>query len=121
MRIGVDDRFPRRGDVSAWWGPAKIQTPEGLRAEQREAEIVVRSGRSVLLVGEAKWSDGEVDLDALSQLRTTAPVIPGVSTTTTLALFARESFSDRLRAAAEAESIILVTAAEMLAAAEPPA
>jgi AAA+ ATPase superfamily predicted ATPase len=114
-RIGRDARFPKRGDVGAWWGPATFTTPQGIRTGQREAEIVVASGRSISLIGEAKWSDGPVDLEALAQLRATASVVPGVSSSTLLAVFARESFTDRLRGVAARESVILVTAAEMLA------
>lgn len=113
-RIGRDSRFPGRGDVGAWWGPATFRTPDGRRTEQREAEIVVWSGRSAKLVGEAKWSDRPVDLDALDQVRAAAAVMPGTSAKTTLAVFAGESFTDRVRAVAAHESITLVTAAEML-------
>ncbi len=113
--IGRDSRLPSRGDVAAWWGPVAVRAAGRQRTEQREADVVVGFRRAVALVGEAKWSDGAVDLDALAQLRTAAAAVPGTSDSTRLALFAREGYTDRLRTVAEHEGIALITAAEMLA------
>jgi AAA+ ATPase superfamily predicted ATPase len=114
--IGRDPRLPARGDVAAWWGPVTVRDGGRPRTEQREADVVVGSRRAIALVGEIKWSDGLVDLDALAQLRTAVAAVPGASSSTRLALFGREGFTDRLRAVAEQEEIALITAAEMLAA-----
>lgn len=112
--IGSDPRFPRRGEVGAWWGSLTLSTSHGRRTEQREADVVVRSGQAITLVGEAKWSERSVGTEALHQLRATAAAIPGTSARTKLALFARTSFTSELRLSAEQEQILLITANEML-------
>jgi hypothetical protein len=113
--IGHDPRLPTRGDVGAWWGPTTVRDASNKpRTEQREADVVVGIDKVVSLVGEAKWSDALVDLDALGQLRTATAAVPGTSDSTRLALFAREGFTDRLRTVAEQEGIMLITASEML-------
>jgi hypothetical protein len=114
--LGIHPGLPRRGEVGAWWGPSTRVTAAGPRTEQREAEIVVRSGQAVTLVGEAKWSDRPLGTDALAQLRTTVPAIPDTSAKTTLALFARDRFTDEVRAVAAAEGILLLTADDMIGA-----
>jgi AAA+ ATPase superfamily predicted ATPase len=113
-RIGMDHRFPKRGEVGAWWGPATRRTPSGPRTVEHEAEVVVRHGTTVTLVGEANWSAAAVGTDALSQLRATASAIPGTTPRTTLALFARESFTPELRRLAEHEPLVLATAGDMV-------
>lgn len=112
--MGSDPRFPRRGEVGAWWGSLTLSTPHGRRTEQREADVVVRSGQAVSLVGEAKWSERSMGTEALHQLRATASAIPGTSARTRLALFARASFTNELRVIAEREQILLITVDEML-------
>ena len=114
--MGRDPRLPSRGDVAAWWGPVTVRDGSRPRTEQREADLVVGDRGAVTLVGEVKWSDRPVDLDALAQLRTAVAAVPGTGGSTRLALFAREGFTDRLRGVAEQEGIALITAAEMLAA-----
>jgi AAA+ ATPase superfamily predicted ATPase len=112
--IGRDPRFPARGDVGEWWGPYTARDADGkLITEQRQADVVVGVGRRVSLVGECKWSDALVDLDALSQLRTVVAAVPGTGASTRLALFGREGFTERLRAIAHEEGILLLTVDDM--------
>jgi AAA+ ATPase superfamily predicted ATPase len=114
--IGRDPRLPARGDVGEWWGPYTSRNADGkLVTEQRQADVVVGAARQVTLVGECKWSDALVDIDALHQLRTAAAAVPGTNAATRLALFAREGFTDRVRAIAEQDGTLLLTAADLLA------
>lgn len=117
--IGNDPRLPARGEVGEWWGPITVRTGGRPTTEQRQADVVVGSGKSVALVGECKWSD-LVGLPDLRQLREAARAVPGTSESTTLALFGRKAFSDALRAVADQEGILLVTAADLLAGVSPP-
>lgn len=114
--IGRDATLPAHGDVGEWWGPYTARNPEGrMVTEQRQADIVVGTAKRVSLVGECKWSDALVDADALRQLRIAAAAVPGTHASTRLALFARNGFTDRVRAVAEQEGIRLFTASDMLA------
>jgi AAA+ ATPase superfamily predicted ATPase len=113
--LGFHPSLPAGGEVGGWWGASVEVTPEGRRSVQREADIAVRdpSGR-IDLVGEAKWTSGPVDNDALTQLRAAARAIPGVTDETRLVLFGRGSFTDRVHAAADAEGILLLGADDLL-------
>lgn len=111
--LGQHSQLPARGEVGAWWGPSTEMTASGLRTIQREAEVVVRTGSDVVLVGEAKWAEAEVGAGALSQLRTTVAAMPATSADTRLVLFARQGFSKHLRDVAATQGIVLVTAADM--------
>jgi hypothetical protein len=111
--LGRDPRFPSRGDVGSWWGPATVRTASGPRTEQREADVVV-GGKWVSLVGEVKWSRADIGLEDLAQLRAATAAVPGTSVSTTLALFGRGGFTRQLRDVAHAEGILLISAEEML-------
>lgn len=120
--IGIHPRLPARGDVGEWWGPYTTRNAEGkLVTEQRQADVVVGTPKRVTLVGECKWSDSLVDTDVLRQLRSAATAVPGTGASTTLALFSREGFTDRLRATADHEGILLFTAVDLLAGTSPDA
>lgn len=113
--IGHDPRLPTRGDVGEWWGPSTARRGEGrLVTEQRQADVVVGTKNRVSLVGECKWSDAPVDVDALRQLRIAAAAVPGTGTSTRLALFGRDGFTDRVRAVAGQEGILLFNAVDLL-------
>lgn len=113
--IGRDRRLPSRGSVGAWWGGITESSPGGPRTVQRESEVVVIDGRRLVLVGEAKWTDGRVGREALDQLRRTASSLPGYEPgKTRLALFARDAFSDDLRRAEADGEVLLLTARDML-------
>jgi len=113
QRIGSDARFPASGAVGAWWGSVKIRVDGRLRNVQREADVVAGSRDEVTLVGEVKWSGGEVGLDALKQLRNAAEAVPGTNDRTRLALFSRTRFDDRLRVVAEQEDVLLFDIEEL--------
>jgi hypothetical protein len=101
--------------VGEWWGPYTARDVDGkLITEQRQADVVVGTRTQVTLVGECKWSDSLVDSDAVRQLRVAAAAVPGTTASTRLALFAREGFTDRVRATAETEGILLFTAADLV-------
>jgi hypothetical protein len=106
--------MPTRGDVAAWWGPVTVRGDGRPTTEQREADVVVGVAGRVSLVGEAKWSGSDADLDVLAQVREAAAAVPGTGRSTRLAIFAREGFTDRLERVAEDEGVVLVTAAQML-------
>jgi len=113
--IGRDRRLPARGDVGEWWGPYTARGKDGkLVTEQRQADVVVGTSKRVALVGECKWRESLVDTDALGQLRIAAAAVPGTSSTTRLALFARAGFTERVRTIADEEGILLFTAADLL-------
>jgi AAA+ ATPase superfamily predicted ATPase len=112
--IGRDPAFPPTGKVGAWWGPVPDERHPGTRrTREGEIEVVVFDGRNLVLAGEAKWHDGEVDVDALRQLEASVVHVPGYSPATSLVVFARDGFTDRLRARASAEGVILHTSADM--------
>jgi AAA+ ATPase superfamily predicted ATPase len=112
-QIGIHPELPAGGEVGGWWGPARIAASSGRRTEQREVDVMVRSRGAAAFVGEVKWSDRPVGVEALAQLRSAAQAVPGVSARTRLALFGRR-FSDELRAIAGAEGHLLVSTAMML-------
>ncbi|MFV2061938.1 MAG: ATP-binding protein [Chloroflexota bacterium] len=112
-RIGRDARLPASGAVGAWWGSVKTRVDGKPRNVQCEADVVAGSRDEVTLVGEAKWSDDDVGLDALKQLRTAAAAVPGTNDQTRLALFSRTGFEDRLRAVAEQEDVLLFDIEEL--------
>lgn len=113
--IGRDPRLPERGDVGEWWGPSTARDANGkLVTEQRQADVVVGTSKRVVLVGECKWSASLVDTDALGQLRIAVAAVPGTSSATRMALFARTGFTDRVRTIADQEGIVLFTAADLL-------
>jgi hypothetical protein len=100
------------------WAPGEVATIRDAgraRTEQREADVVAWVHSLVSLVVEARWTD-RAGLDDLAQLRAGAAAVPDVSGSTRLAMFAWDSFSDRLRVMAEQEGILLFSITEMLEA-----
>lgn len=114
--LGRDAEYPPRGDVGAWWGQVPDERhPETRRTRQGEIEIVAYEGRRLVLAGEAKWHDGEVDTDALSQLEGTVRFVPGYGPDTRLVVYARDGFTRQLRARAAANGVVLRTVADLYA------
>ena len=110
--IGHDPRLPDTGAVGAWWGSAPVLIDGERTSERYEADVVAGAPKNVMLVGEAKWSDG-VDNHALGQLRRVVEKMPGTSESTRLALFSRGGFDDGLRAVAEVEGIHLFDVSDL--------
>lgn len=116
LAMGRDPALPDRGIVGAWWGPVPDERPSAeRRTRQGEVDIVVYDGDRLLLAGEAKWTAGPADLDALSQLEATTRHLPGVDPETRLLLVSREGFSERLRALAARRQIVLRTVDDLYA------
>jgi len=114
--IGVDPAFPVRGEVGAWWGQIPDPRKPGTREMRSgEIELVVYEGKKLVLAGEAKWHDGLVDGDALSQLLGTVVHLSGYGKHTRLALFARDGFTPAVVARASRDGIILRTVADLYA------
>ena len=84
-----------------------------LRAEG-ELEVVGYDGRRLVLAAEAKWSNTPDDGEALAQLRATATHVPGYDPAVTrLAVYTREGFTDRFRAEARRQQVILRTVEDL--------
>jgi len=114
--IGADPAYPAQGRVGAWWGPIPDERHPGTRrTRQGEIELVAYQGTRLVFAGEAKWHDGEVGTDALSQLEATVRFVPGFGPHTKLAVYSRDGFTPRLRARADASGVILRTVADLFA------
>ena len=113
--IGADPEFPQNATVGAWWGPVPDERQPGTRrTRQAEIELVGYDGKKLVLAGEAKWSSGPEDGQALAQLLRTVQYVPGHDARTTkLALYSRNGFSDRIVARSQAEGIILRTVEDL--------
>lgn len=108
--LGRDPEYPVQGDAGAWWGPVPDERHPGTRrTRQGEIEIVAYEGKRLVLAGEAKWNDGEVDTDALAQLEGTVRFVPGYGSHTKLVIYARDGFTQQLKARASASGIVLRT------------
>ncbi len=81
----------------------------GTDREAWGVDIVVYDGDRLLPAGEAKWSAGQVDLDALGQLEATARHLPGFGPETRLLLVGRDGFTARLRQIEEEGRAVLWT------------
>ena len=115
-RLGIDAEYPESAGVGAWWGQIPDERHPGTkRTRSGEVEIVAYQGKRLLLAGEAKWSDGDVDLDALRQLEGTVRFVPGYGPWTRLAVYARDGFTDRARRRAREEGVILRTVDDLYA------
>ena len=68
-----------------------------------------------MLAGEARWHNGEVDTDALSQLQGTVRFVPGYGPDTKLVIYARDGFTDQLRSRAAASGVVLRTVGDLYA------
>jgi uncharacterized protein len=101
------------GKIGAWWGPIPRPTPENPRNRvEGEIEVMAMTGNRVRLVGEAKWTREPVDFAVLNHMRDVTAHVPGVTPDTRLFLFGRE-FTPRLRTAAQAEGVTLVSVDEL--------
>ncbi len=86
------------------------------RTREGEVDLVGYDGKQLVLAGEARWSNGLEDGAALAQLRSTVASVPGHDPgRTTLALYAREGFTDEVRARARRERVILRTVGDLFA------
>jgi hypothetical protein len=114
--LGHDAEYPHQGEVGAWWGQVPdMRQPGTRRTRQGEIEIVAYEGKQLVLAGEAKWHDGEVDTDALAQLEGTVRFVPGYGPDTRLVIYARDGFTGHLQARAAASGVILRTVADLYA------
>lgn len=86
------------------------------RGQGVQLDIVAAAPRQKqLLIGEAKWGVGLVDLPVLTSLRQHSQRMPQVAEgwQTHYALFAREGFTPALQAEAARSGVLLITAAEI--------
>jgi uncharacterized protein len=113
--VGLDPRFPTNATIGAWWGPVPdARHPGTRRTREGEVDLVGYDGRRLVLAGEAKWTRGLVGGTALEQLRSTVVHVPGYDERwTRFVVYARDGFTDTLRATADAEGIILRTAEDL--------
>lgn len=112
--IGSDPAFPTHGEVGAWWGPIPDERHPGTRrTREGEIEIVAYDGRDLVLAGEAKWQNGLVDADALTQLEATVRHVPGYAPSTRLVLYSREGFTPQLERRARASAVVLRTVGDL--------
>ncbi len=107
--IGSDPEFPATATIGAWWGPIPDERhPASKRTRQGEIDLVGYDGKRLVLAGEAKWRTGQEGGEALHRLQPTVRHVPGYDPTVTrLVLYARDGFTDALRARAQTEGIIL--------------
>ena len=114
--FGRDPEFPAAGEVGAWWGQVPDERQPGTRrTREGEIEIVAYDGKALVLAGEAKWHNGEVDTDALGQLEGTVRFVPGYGPHTKLVIYARDGFTDELRRRAASSGIALRTVGDLYA------
>lgn len=101
-RYADETALGRPREIGSWWS----------RDGRVEVDVVgVRDNRWVVL-GSCKWARS-VDVDALAQLQRQQELLGPRAARAKLVLFARERFSERLRAAAAREDVLLVTAADL--------
>jgi uncharacterized protein len=114
QRYGID-----APTIGGWWGDA---LPKYRDRSQEEIDIVGLKHQRLQLVGECKWTRGEMPLRVLDDLRTFK--IPAVERAKTIKpaqrgpkvlLFARSGFSEALRATASADDgVVLISADEVV-------
>jgi AAA+ ATPase superfamily predicted ATPase len=103
-RYADEQEVGHSDELGSWWS----------RDGSVEIDVVgVRKGRYSLL-GSCKWRR-TVGVDTLDALHDAQASLGGKAARARLALFARRAFSAELRARAEAEQILLVTAADLFA------
>lgn len=91
-------------EIGAWWS----------RDGATEIDVVGVRDHRYVLVGSCKWRRS-ADVDVLADLRRQQEALGPKAARARLVLFARERFGARLRAAARAEDVLLVTAADLFA------
>jgi AAA+ ATPase superfamily predicted ATPase len=99
-----EDTLGRPREIGSWWS----------RDGRTEIDVVGVRDHRYVLVGSCKWRR-TVDVDVLADLRRQQEVLGPKAARARLALFARERFTARLREAAAAEDVLLVSAAELFA------
>ncbi len=120
FRRAIRQDHPEAAQVAPWWGPAlHVQRRAGARSTE-EIDAIGIKGRTVLVVGEAKWTNKVLPMDVLANLREFK--IPALaqdgftlSKDLKVILSSRSGFSRSvLDAAAADRSIRLVPAEELL-------
>lgn len=97
-------------------GPVDRVAPWWSRDGQTEIDVVARAGDTTWLV-ECKWrAGGDLDLDALQQLRAHAGRLPArrIPGPHRLALATAGGFTERVRRVAEAEDVLLIGLDQLL-------
>ncbi len=102
-------------NVGAWWGKVP-KPPPAARHEtvDREIEVLGIKGKTIVVAGEAKWTNSPVDISVLNALRRTLAHVPGHDESTRIVLFGR-SFDPHLRTLATAEDVLLIGPEELVA------
>jgi AAA+ ATPase superfamily predicted ATPase len=90
-------------EVGAWWS----------RKGEAEIDVVAIGRDNHLLLGSCKWRERDVGEDVLDQLYAHRALLGPKAARARLALFARRGFSPVVRARAEQEGVLLVTAREL--------
>ena len=88
-------------ELGVWW------------RENDELEIVGLDAGQVVLVAEAKWTNEPVGMDVLRNLRRRVVLLPRVAADHQMALFAKEDFTDAVRAIQD-PALALYTADDLL-------
>jgi AAA+ ATPase superfamily predicted ATPase len=101
--------------AGAWWGPVPSPTVDQPRRQtEGELEVIGVAHNQVVVAGEAKWTREPVGFRALNHLRDVLRSVPRATSNPQMVLFARE-FEDRLKDAAVAEGVRLVSHADLYA------
>ena len=104
MRAGKIDMLPRA--LGTWWG-------SGRDGRQEEIDVVAVGADDELLLGECKWSGGEVDASVLGVLKRRAALVTGEADAR-LYVFSRAGFERELVERAASDSRVrLVSLGEM--------
>jgi len=105
--VGVyapDDAVGAPQQIGAYWS----------RDGRTEVDVVGTRKQRYVLVGSCKWRR-IADANVLSDLRRQQEALGPKAARARLAIFAREEFTDELRAEAEEDDVLLVTAADLFA------
>jgi AAA+ ATPase superfamily predicted ATPase len=111
-RDWVGRRSPVAGEsieVGAWWS----------RKGDAEIDVVAVGKDRHLLLGSCKWRERDVGESMLDQLYEHRALLGPKAARARLALFARSGFSPAVRARAQREDVLLVTAADLFADGRP--
>lgn len=118
MRKNYRDAAPQ---VGSWWGNALNNLRRTHEPSSEEIDVVVLDGRKVLAVAEAKWTNGDMTADVLTDLdnyKLPALAQAGFEVSgADIVLAAKRDFSESLQTLAGTRSnVTLLPAHEMLAA-----
>lgn len=112
--------YPQASKVGTWWGPALNPLRKIGSRTSEEIDLVGLQNRNVEIVGEAKWTNKEMTLDVLTDLREykiPALTQSGLRTPTPpiIVLASKSGFSKSLISAAKSDANVrLVLASELL-------